>query len=82
MGSLFYAARGPVLDINREDVWQVLLNAIKDLAKQNNAIFLKIDPDISEEDVIWQKRLKEAGFITAEKGEGFEGIQPRHVFIA
>ena len=80
LGSLFYAARGPVLDINRDDVWQALLNAIKELAKQNKAIFLKSDPDVLEDDSIWHKRIKESGFINAEKGEGFEGIQPRHVF--
>lgn len=80
LGSLFYAARGPVLDIEREDVWQLLLQAIKELAIPNKAIFLKIDPDVPEDDLTWKARLIAAGFINAEKGEGFEGVQPRHVF--
>lgn len=80
MGSLFYASRGPVLDIGRDDVWEMMLQAIKELAKQNQVMFLKIDPDVPEEDNIWKSRLMEAGFINAEKGEGFEGVQPRHVF--
>jgi len=80
MGSLFYVPRGPVLDIEREDVWNLLLEGIAALAKTYQAVFLKIDPDIKDGDPLWSKRLKQAGFHCAEKGEGFEGIQPRHVF--
>lgn len=80
MGSLFYAPRGPVLDMGRDDVWRLLLEGMAALAKRHEAVFLKIDPDIKDGDPLWSKKLKEAGFHSAEKGEGFEGIQPRHVF--
>ncbi|MGI5892505.1 MAG: lipid II:glycine glycyltransferase FemX [Bacillota bacterium] len=80
LGTLFYAPRGPVLDINDKDCWDFLWQSIKELAKEHNAIFCKIDPDIPSSDEVWAQRLKASGFRSAEKGEGFEGVQPRHVF--
>ncbi len=78
--SLFYSSRGPVLDINRQDVWQALLAGAKEQAKLHKAAFLKIDPDVLSEDEKWQKAIQEAGFISAVKGEGFESVQPRYVY--
>ncbi len=80
MGSLFYAPRGPVMDIGRQDVWEVLFNAVAKVAKEHNALFCKIDPDVPSSDELWAKRIKSAGFVPCDNGEGFEGIQPRHVF--
>jgi lipid II:glycine glycyltransferase (peptidoglycan interpeptide bridge formation enzyme) len=80
LGSLFYATRGPVLDIERKDVWDYLFVACRELAAKHNAIFLKIDPDIPEGNELWQERIRESGFVPAQGEEGFEGVQPRHVF--
>jgi lipid II:glycine glycyltransferase (peptidoglycan interpeptide bridge formation enzyme) len=78
--AIFYAPRGPVLDIENKDVFDFLLTEVKKLAKQHNAIFLKIDPDVPNENKAFKELLLSRGFRTAEKGEGFEGIQPKFVF--
>jgi peptidoglycan pentaglycine glycine transferase (the first glycine) len=80
LGALFYAPRGPVLDIYDADCWDFMWQSVKELAKEHNVVFCKIDPDVPYDAEIWTKRLKGSGFRSAEKGEGFEGVQPRHVF--
>ena len=77
---LFYASRGPVLDIAREDVWERLLAEVKKQARLHKAAFLKIDPDVPSGDEAWRRAMQKAGFVNAVKGEGFEGVQPRYVF--
>ncbi|MDD2498220.1 MAG: peptidoglycan bridge formation glycyltransferase FemA/FemB family protein [Desulfitobacteriaceae bacterium] len=78
--NIFYAPRGPVIDIKDSELFMYLLEEIKNLAQKHNVIFLKIDPDVSSDDESWQTALKTAGFKSAEKGEGFEGVQPKYVF--
>lgn len=78
--SIFYAPRGPVLDIEDQDVWNSLLQGVKNQAKKHNAIFLKIDPDVKDDNTQWQQRISESGFKAVDKGPGFEGVQPRFVF--
>ncbi|MGI6361593.1 MAG: lipid II:glycine glycyltransferase FemX [Bacillota bacterium] len=80
LGTFFYAPRGPVLDIENKECWDFLWQSIKELARKHDAVFCKIDPDVPALDETWALRLKESGFVSAEKGEGFEGVQPRHVF--
>ncbi len=80
LGSIFYAPRGPVLDIENTAAWDTLWLGIKKLAQENRALFCKIDPDIPQGNSLWEMRLKDSGFKSLEAGEGFEGIQPRHVF--
>lgn len=46
--SIFYAPRGPVLDYKEAGVMEALLNSAKELAKQHNAIFLRIEPNLPE----------------------------------
>jgi peptidoglycan pentaglycine glycine transferase (the first glycine) len=78
--NIFYAPRGPVLDISHPGLFSFLLEEIKKLARKHQAIFLKIDPDIPAKDPLWHEALKREGFRGVEKGEGFEGIQPKYVF--
>jgi len=78
--AIFYAPRGPVFDIANKEVFDFLLNEIKKLAKKHKAIFLKIDPDVSAKDTNFRELLISRGFRSAEKGEGFDGIQPKYVF--
>jgi len=80
MGCLFYAPRGPVLDINDSLAWDTLWQGCRDLAAEHKAVFCKIDPDVADDDKVWNQRIKAAGFVAADKGEGFEGVQPRYVF--
>jgi lipid II:glycine glycyltransferase (peptidoglycan interpeptide bridge formation enzyme) len=44
--SIMYAPKGPVLDWNNAQLAEHVLADIKKLAKKENAIFIKIDPDI------------------------------------
>ena len=80
LGSFFYCSRGPVLDMENESAWQELLRGIKETGKKENALFCKFDPDIPDENELWHRRFREAGFENAARGEGFEGVQPRYVF--
>jgi len=78
--AIFYAPRGPVFDIENKEVFDFLLIEVEKLAKEHNAIFLKIDPDIPADNNEFKKLLLAKGFRSAEKGDGFEGIQPKYVF--
>ncbi len=78
--TIFYAPRGPVADIHNPAVFDFLLAELRRLAKQQGAVFLKIDPDIPAADPDWQQYLTSRGFRPAAKGAGFEGVQPRFVF--
>lgn len=78
--SVFYAPRGPVGDIHNRDLMDYLFGEAKKIARKEKAIFLKIDPDVPKEDESFREYLHMRGFVSAEKGEGFEGIQPKFVF--
>lgn len=78
--TIFYAPRGPVGDINNWTLLDFLFNAAKNLGHQHKAIFLKIDPDIPIEHATFSDYLRTRGFQASDKGEGFEGVQPRFVF--
>lgn len=78
--TIFYAPRGPVGDIRNYELMDFLFGEVKRLAQQKNAVFLKIDPDIPVTDETFLNYLKSRGFVSAEKGEGFEGVQPKFVF--
>ncbi len=83
LGQIFYSPRGPVVDIANEALWQQLVAEVRRLAKQQGVIYWKVDPDVdidAPEAELWRSRLKQAGFAIVDKGEGFEGIQPRFVF--
>ncbi|MDP4127505.1 MAG: peptidoglycan bridge formation glycyltransferase FemA/FemB family protein, partial [Bacillota bacterium] len=43
---IFYASRGPVLDLGNVKLFDMVLGEIRKLAKTRGAIFLKIDPDV------------------------------------
>ncbi|MFZ7104783.1 MAG: lipid II:glycine glycyltransferase FemX [Peptococcaceae bacterium] len=78
--AIFYAPRGPVFQIENEQVFDFILAEIKKLAQQHKAIFLKMDPDVSAENEAFRGLLISRGFKSAETGERFEGIQPKYVF--
>lgn len=83
LGSIFYSPRGPVIDMNDTETWQILTEAVAAEAKKHKTVFWKVDPDIDKDlpaAALWTDALKKAGFKNASKGEGFEGVQPRYVF--
>ncbi|MDD2568645.1 MAG: peptidoglycan bridge formation glycyltransferase FemA/FemB family protein [Clostridia bacterium] len=83
MGAIFYSPRGPVIDAENLAAWDVLTQKVKELAHTNKVVFWKSDPDVdidTELGTTWQKTLQAYGFKAVDKGEGFEGVQPRYVF--
>ncbi len=83
LGCLFYSPRGPVIDMADQEAWRVLQQAVRTEAKKHNASFWKVDPDVDKDFDIapgWLQGLKSAGFVSVDKGQGFEGVQPRFVF--
>lgn len=78
--NIFYAPRGPVGDVHNRELMDFLFEEVRSLARQHQAIFLKIDPDIPKEDKLFSEYLQARNFVSAEKGQGFEGIQPKFVF--
>lgn len=77
---IFYAPRGPVGDIDNWELMDFLFTAAMRLAESREAVFLKIDPDVPAENERFREYLRSRKFISAETGEGFEGVQPKYVF--
>lgn len=78
VGSAFlYAPRGPVCDLQNEQILSQLKEGVDALAKQYNAHSFKMDPDTllsNQEFIAIAKRL---GFTQSYGPDGFEGIQAR-----
>lgn len=77
---IYYAPRGPVIDVHDKRLCQALFDGVKKQAKKDGAIFLKIDPDIKAEDKEFFNILVDCGFKKNETGMDFEGVQPSFVF--
>ncbi|MFA6807393.1 MAG: peptidoglycan bridge formation glycyltransferase FemA/FemB family protein [Eubacteriales bacterium] len=77
---IFYAPRGPVLDVSDEVVFDGLLEAVRKLAVKRGAILLKIDPDVSFNVIELKDYLESRKFKLLDRGKDFEGVQPRYVF--
>lgn len=77
---IYYAPRGPVIDIHDEKKCQLLFEAVKRMAKKEGAIFLKIDPDVPASDTVFRQILQKCGFRHNDTGLDFEGVQPGFVF--
>ncbi|HCC33036.1 MAG TPA: methicillin resistance protein [Clostridiales bacterium] len=73
--ALGYAPRGPVVD--GPQALGCLVNGLREIAVSERLAFLKVDPGV--EDTRFASLLLEAGFRPAGRGQGFEGVQPRHV---
>ncbi len=72
----FYAPRGPVMDFKNIKAFDFLLDAVEIEAKKNNAISLKLDPQIFENDQEVINLLKTRGFVYQKMN-----VQPRTTFI-
>jgi lipid II:glycine glycyltransferase (peptidoglycan interpeptide bridge formation enzyme) len=77
---IFYAPRGPVVDIESLELWQILFEGAKKVAADHGAIFLKIDPDVEVGNQDFQNILQNCGFRKNQTGLDFEGVQPAFVF--
>lgn len=78
--SIFYAPRGPVVDLDDEELCQVLFNGTRQAAKDHGAIFLKIDPAVEADNHRFKQIMSNCGFRLNETGLDFEGVQPKFVF--
>lgn len=78
--SIFYAPRGPVVDLEDEELCQVLISSTRRIAKNHGAIFLKIDPAVKVDNHRFRQILANCGFKLNETGLDFEGVQPKFVF--
>lgn len=78
--SIFYAPRGPVVDLDDRPACEALLGEARRLASTHGAIMLKIDPDWPADNELARKTLASLGFRTTDKGRNFEGVQPKFVF--
>jgi lipid II:glycine glycyltransferase (peptidoglycan interpeptide bridge formation enzyme) len=78
--TIIYAPRGPIIDNFDIDIMKEIIQATRKIAKETNAIFLRIDPDIRVDDITTVNRLREVGFVHRVQSKNFEGVQPRFVF--
>jgi peptidoglycan pentaglycine glycine transferase (the first glycine) len=78
--TLMYAPRGPVCDIQDQNVLSALFDGIRLLAKKHKAYQFKIDPDVLSSNTMFLDTMKQFGFKLSSSGKNFEGIQPRFVF--
>ncbi len=72
----FYAPRGPLVDFSDKDKVKTLFREIRREAKKHGALFLRMDPEVPEDDEVSIGNLREEGFLKAKKE-----VQPRSTFI-
>lgn len=77
---MMYACRGPVCDLDDRETFGELVEAAKQLAKQEKAYVIKLDPDVPSSNTDFAKMLEDFGFRCLHNGKNFEAIQPRYVF--
>ncbi len=77
---IFYSPRGPVAEAENQAICQALFTGAARVAKEHQAIFLKIDPDVKNDREDFKAVLKVCGFHKNETGLNFEGVQPNFVF--
>lgn len=79
--SLVYSPRGPVCDIYDKETFKELTKKAEEVCKKHKAFMIKIDPDISNEDLKFKQIAKDIGYKTIEKIKSLDEIaQPRIVF--
>ena len=77
---MMYACRGPVCDLDDRETFHELMEAGKEIAKEEKAYVIKIDPDVPSDHTDFAEMLEEEGFKTRNTGKNFESVQPRYVF--
>jgi len=77
---IFYAPRGPVLDYEDREIFDFLMDHVKEIAQKHRAVFILIDPDISDENEAIKAYLIGRGFMFSDQ-YGVVGLtQPKRVF--
>jgi lipid II:glycine glycyltransferase (peptidoglycan interpeptide bridge formation enzyme) len=76
--SFFYLPRGPILNWEQPDVFENLVERLRELGKSHGAVFLKIDPCVQDENTGAKERIARAGFVPSPDAQThFGGTQPR-----
>jgi peptidoglycan pentaglycine glycine transferase (the first glycine) len=78
--SIFYSPRGPVVDLDNQELVRVLFEGARKAAQDHGAIFLKVDPDVAVSNQEFAAILTDCNFTKNETGLDFEGVQPAFVF--
>ncbi len=77
---LLYSPRGPLYDLSRPRLFELLLEQVNALAREHGAMAYKIDPAIPQDNSAYLRTLRDHDFSPAPIGdEAFGGIQPRYV---
>lgn len=76
---VLYVPCGPALDLNDRGIVEVFADFIRQLAKADRGVFVKIDPPVKDEEEQAKANLIAEGFVPSGDGGSFEGIQPRCV---
>lgn len=77
--TLFYVPRGPVCDRDDPDIWNELMTALKQTAKNHHALLLYTDPDELYTNNDFRMVMEKLGF-KETSDDGFGNIQPQYVF--
>jgi lipid II:glycine glycyltransferase (peptidoglycan interpeptide bridge formation enzyme) len=77
---ILYSPRGPVIDIEQAEWCRHLFMGAQKVARTEQAIFIKIDPDVKKDQRDFTEILQNNGFKRNETGINFEGVQPNFVF--
>ncbi len=79
-GNILYAPRGPICKYTDADTMMELLHAAKRLARQMDAVYLRLDPMVSEEDVVVSEFMYQEGFL-CNRADDFSLFQPRLCYV-
>ncbi len=74
--SFFYVPRGPLINFDDQNSRISFVDAVTSEAKKHNALFLRMYPEIKEDETEKINVLKKSGFVKAKKE-----VQPRSTYI-
>jgi lipid II:glycine glycyltransferase (peptidoglycan interpeptide bridge formation enzyme) len=78
--NILYVPRGPILDWSQPAIARALTARLREVAQQQNAILIKIDPAVPAATPGMAQTLRELGFQPSpDASGGFGGTQPRCV---
>ena len=76
--SIFYAPRGPILDWSRSDLLEAMMKQLREAARREKAILIKIDPAVPLGTAGVVESLQGLGFVPSpDAANSFGGTQPR-----
>ena len=80
-GCFFYAPRGPIVTPGDAGTFSALLDAAAEWAKAQGAVFLRIDPEVSEQDAAFAALIRRRGF-RVDRASDFSLFQPRLCYVS